>query len=85
LEIIQDRRVFKRADQRYRGDGMKAEKHFLMEDIYDYLMENNAFIGTNIKDEFSDSWVDCERGIIYLHGSKTLPNFKLIIQQSEAK
>lgn len=61
---------------------MKTNKNFLMGDIYDYLMENDSTIGTNIKDEFSDTWIDCEKGIIYLHGSKNLPNFKLIIKES---
>lgn len=40
---------------------MKTNKHFLMDDIFDYLMENNETIGTNIKDEFKDCWIDCEK------------------------
>jgi hypothetical protein len=60
---------------------MKTDKHFLMDDIYDYLMENHASIGTNIKEEFSDCSIDCERAIIYLGGSKNLPKFKLTIEE----
>jgi hypothetical protein len=60
---------------------MKTDKHFLMDDIYDYLMENSANIGTNIRDEFTDCYIDCEKAIIYLGGSKTFPKFKLTIEE----
>lgn len=60
---------------------MKTDKHFLMDDIFDYLMENSASIGTNIREEFTECWIDCERAIIYLGGSKNLPKFKLTIQE----
>jgi len=60
---------------------MKTDKHFLMDDIYDYLMDNKYNIGTNIREEFSDCYIDCERAIIYLGGSKTLPKFKLTIEE----
>ena len=61
---------------------MKTDKHFLMDDIYDYLMENKYNIGTNIREEFADCYIDCERAIIYLDGSKTLPKFKLTIEEA---
>mgnify|MGYP006274343513 CR=1 FL=1 len=64
---------------------MRTEKLALMEDIYDYLMENDYQIGTNIVEEFEQSWIDCEKGIIYLQGSKTLPNFRLTIEQYEGE
>lgn len=63
---------------------MKTDKHFLMDDIFDYLMENSSTIGTNIRNEFADCWIDCERAIIYLEGSKTLPKFKLTIEEVKA-
>ena len=52
-----------------------------MSDIYDYLMENHITIGTNIKDEFTDTYIDCENGVIYLQGSSTLPSFKLTLTE----
>lgn len=60
---------------------MKTSKHYLMDDVFDYLMENHSTIGTNIKEEFTDSWIDCENGVIHLSGSKTLPSFKITIQE----
>lgn len=59
---------------------MNTDK-FLMSDIYDYLMENHITIGTNIKDEFTDTYIDCENGVIYLQGSSTLPSFKLTLTE----
>jgi hypothetical protein len=58
---------------------MRTEKLQLMEDIYDHLMKNDYPNLTNICEEFSNSWIDCEKGIIYLHGSKSLPNMRLEI------
>lgn len=51
----------------------------LMDDVYDYLMENDFSIGTNFVEEFPDSWIDCEAGVIYLAKGKT-PAFKLTIE-----
>lgn len=39
---------------------------YLMSDVYDYLFENDFSIGTNFCDEFPDSAIDEEAGIIYL-------------------
>lgn len=58
---------------------MKTDKHRLMEEIYDQLMGNDYPMTTDIKTEFTDSWIDCEKVIIYLHGSKSLPNMRLEI------
>ena len=65
----------------YKGDAMKTNKHFLMDDIFDYLMENDQTIGTNIREEFADCSIDFQKGIIYLRRSKTLPNFKITIEE----
>lgn len=53
-----------------------------MDDIFDYLMENDQTIGTNIREEFADCSIDCERAIIYLRGSKNLPDFKITIEEA---
>jgi hypothetical protein len=57
----------------------KKEFHFLMEDVYDYLMENGFNIGTNFKDTFPDSYIDSEKAVIYLKGSEG--NYKLLIKE----
>lgn len=40
----------------------------LMDDIYDYLFENEANIGTNFLRAFPDSYVDTENAKIHLIG-----------------
>jgi hypothetical protein len=49
---------------------------FLMQDVYDYLMENDFSIGTNFVDEFPKSWIDEENGVIYLAKKAVSPFIK---------
>jgi hypothetical protein len=58
---------------------MKTDKNFLMEDVYDYLMENGFNIGTNFRDEFPDSYIDSDKAVIYLKGSDK--QYKLLIKE----
>ena len=60
---------------------MKTTKHFLMEDVYDYVMENDFNIGTNFRDEFPESWIDSSKGIIYLAKDEQKPLFTLKIER----
>jgi hypothetical protein len=48
-----------------------------MSDVYDYLMENDQNIGTNFIDEFPATWVDDEKGIIYLAKNEGISLFKI--------
>lgn len=52
----------------------------LIDDVYDYLFENNFNIGTNFLDEFKDSYVDSANACIYLK-SETLGEFKIKIER----
>jgi hypothetical protein len=52
----------------------------LMDDIYDYLFENDLNIGTNFVDEFPDSYVDTDNARIYLNGGE-LGNFIVKIER----
>ena len=58
------------------------ETHFLTGEIYDLLFENNE-IKLNLPKEFEDSYVDCERNVIYLEGSSDLGKFKITIERIE--
>lgn len=40
----------------------------LIDDIYDYLFENDTNIGVNFKTEFPESYVDTANARIYLQG-----------------
>ena len=40
----------------------------LIDDIYDYLFENDGHIGVNFKDEVPESYVDTANARIYLQG-----------------
>jgi hypothetical protein len=42
----------------------------LMDDIYDYLFENEANIGLRFLDEFPDAFVDSANARIYLQGGE---------------
>lgn len=59
----------------------EKEEQFLMEDVYDYLFENDQNIGTNILDEFPDSYIDFGKAEIHLLGSKTIGNYILSIRR----
>ena len=52
----------------------------LIEDVYDYLFENDFDIGTNFLDEFKDSYVDSANACIYLK-SETLGEFKIKMER----
>ena len=54
----------------------------LMDDVYDYLFENDANIGVRFLDEFPKSFVDTANARIYLHGGE-LGNFILKIERVE--
>jgi hypothetical protein len=59
------------------------ETQHLMDDVYDYLFENEANIGTNILDEFPDSYVDYGKAEIHLLGSKKLGEYVLTMRKVE--
>jgi hypothetical protein len=59
----------------------KSEYHFLMEDVYDYLMENYVNVGTNLKDAFPESWIDSDKATIYLASQDNKPLYKLTIKE----
>jgi hypothetical protein len=61
---------------------MKTKAHFLMSDVYDYLMENDQSIGTNFIDEFPATWVDDEKGIIYLAKNEGISLFKIRMEMT---
>ena len=54
---------------------------FFMDDVYDYLMENDASIGTNFVDEFPESWSDSNSGAIYLAKKSGVALYKLTMEQ----
>ena len=53
----------------------------LMSDVYDYLFDNPQFIGTNFCDEFPETYVDEEEGIIYLCRKVGQPVFKITMEE----
>lgn len=53
----------------------------LMDDVYDYLMENDCFIGTNFVDEFPESWIDDENGVIYLAKNSGVAIYKITMER----
>ncbi len=52
----------------------------LIDDVYDYLFENDHNIGTNFLNEFTDSFVDASNAKIYLLGSD-LGNYVIKIEK----
>jgi len=60
---------------------MKDDKNFLMSDVYDYLMENPQFIGTNFVDEFPETWSDEEEGVIYLAKKSGVALYKITMER----
>ena len=60
---------------------MKTEQNFLMSDVYDYLFENPQFIGTNFCDEFPESYIDEDDGIVYLCKKPQTPLFKITMEK----
>ena len=53
---------------------------FLMNDVYDYLMENEFSIGTNFVEEFPNTWIDEDEGVIYLSKDEAAL-YKITIQK----
>lgn len=53
----------------------------LLNDIYDYIFENDFNIGTNFLEEFPDSFIDSANARIYLN-SKTLGNYIVKIERA---
>jgi hypothetical protein len=53
----------------------------LIEDIYDYLFENDFEVGTNFLDEFPNSFIDRANARIYLN-SETLGNYIIKIERA---
>lgn len=53
----------------------------LIDDVYDYLMENDCFIGTNFVNEFPESWIDNEYGVIYLAKNSGVALYKLTMEK----
>jgi len=58
----------------------KKDTYFLANDVYDYLMENGQNM-MNMVDEFPNSWVDCEKSIIYLARDEDKPIFKITVSK----
>jgi hypothetical protein len=53
----------------------------IIEDVYDYLFENDFDIGTNFLDEFPNSFIDRANARIYLN-SETLGNYVVKIERA---
>lgn len=53
----------------------------LIDDVYDYLMENDASIGTNFVYEFPESWSDSDDGAIYLAKNSGVALYKLTMEK----
>ena len=58
------------------------EKRFLMEQIYDFLMENN-YTRLDFVKNFPDSYIDFGRSEIYLEGSDNLKSYKVSLEEIE--
>lgn len=56
-------------------------RNSLIDDVYDYLMENDFNIGTNFVDEFPESWIDNEYGVIYLAKTSGVALYKLTMEK----
>lgn len=61
---------------------MSLNEQELINDVYDYLFENDSSIGTNFADEFPDSYIDTQHMCIYLD-SEELGLFKLTLERIE--
>ncbi len=53
----------------------------LIEDVYDYLFENDFNVGVNFLQEFPDSYVDTANARLYLNGSE-LGNYIIKIERA---
>jgi len=53
----------------------------ILNDVYDYLFENDESIGTNFYDEFPSSWIDNDNAIIYLAKNDGIVLFKIKIER----
>ena len=53
----------------------------ILNDVYDYLFENDENIGTNFYDEFPSSWIDNDNAIIYLAKNDGVVLFKIKIER----
>ncbi len=60
---------------------IENESNFLMQDVYDYLMENHASIGTNFVDEFPETWADDDNGVIYLAKTSGVALYKITMER----
>ena len=47
----------------------EPESLFVLQDIYDYLYENTASIGTNILETYEDGYIDSSKQEIHLIGN----------------
>jgi hypothetical protein len=45
---------------------MNNQSLFVLQDVYDYLYENDASIGTNILEEYPDGYIDNDTNEIHL-------------------
>jgi hypothetical protein len=45
---------------------MNNQSLFVLQDVYDYLYENDASIGTNILEEYPDGYIDNATSEIHL-------------------
>lgn len=56
----------------------KADKRAILEDFWDMIFGNPAFVGTDPSELFPESWVDLETNTIYLcKDDQKRPSFKL--------
>jgi hypothetical protein len=53
----------------------------VLNDVYDYLFENDESIGTNFCDEFPSSWIDNDNATIYLAKNDGVVLFKIKIER----
>jgi len=53
----------------------------VLNDVYDYLFENDENIGTNFYDEFPSSWIDNDNATIYLAKNDGVVLFKIKIER----
>jgi hypothetical protein len=58
------------------------EKRFLIDQIYDFLMEN-SYERLDFVKNFPNSYIDFGKSEIYLQGSDSLKSYKLTLEEIE--
>jgi hypothetical protein len=57
------------------------ELKFIADEVYDILFENNT-VQLNLPRNFPESWIDCDKGIIYLEGNPELGSYKITVERA---